>query len=119
MASAVAGSCIGFLWFNSYPARVFMGDTGALALGGGLGIAALAVRREFLLVVAGGIFVAEALSVILQVFSFRCFGRRIFRIAPYHHHLQFGGWPEWKVTSRFWLVGAILAIVSVATLRFG
>jgi len=118
-AASIAGACIGFLRFNRFPARVFMGNTGALALGGGLGITALSVRREILLAIAGGIFVIEALSVILQVFSFRCFRRRILRCAPIHHHFQFGGWPERKVTSRFWLVGAILAVVSVISLTLG
>jgi len=115
-AAAALGSCVGFLWFNCYPARVFMGDTGALALGGALGMTALAVRQELLLVLVGGIFVLETVSVILQVFSFQVFGKRIFRIAPIHHHFQFGGLPEWTVTTRFWLAGAGLAILSLFTL---
>lgn len=115
-SAAVIGACLGFLWFNCHPARVFMGDTGALALGGALGITALALRRELLLVLVGGIFVIETVSVILQVFSFRVFGRRIFRIAPIHHHFQFGGWSETSVTTRFWMAGAVLAILSMVTL---
>lgn len=115
-AAATIGGCVGFLWFNCHPARIFMGDTGALALGGALGMTALAVRQELLLVVVGGIFVIETLSVILQVFSFRVFGKRIFRIAPIHHHFQFGGWSESVVTTRFWIVAAALAVASLVTL---
>lgn len=115
-AAATVGGCIGFLWFNCYPARIFMGDTGALALGGALGMTALSIKQELLLGVIGGIFVLETVSVILQVFSFQVFGRRIFRIAPIHHHFQFGGCPEWTVTTRFWLGGAALATVSLLTL---
>jgi phospho-N-acetylmuramoyl-pentapeptide-transferase len=112
--SAVSGAGLGFLWFNCHPARVFMGDTGALALGGALGLAAVALKEEALLVVAGGVLVAETLSVALQVLSFKLFRRRIFRIAPLHHHFQFGGWPETRITVRFWIAGALLAIAGVA-----
>ncbi|MBI1849288.1 MAG: phospho-N-acetylmuramoyl-pentapeptide-transferase [Planctomycetes bacterium] len=116
-ASALVGGGMGFLWFNCFPAEIFMGDTGSLPLGGALGYLALAVRHEVLLALVGGIFVVEALSVILQVFSFRVFGRRIFRIAPIHHHFQFAGCPESKITVRFWIISAILALFSVATLK--
>jgi phospho-N-acetylmuramoyl-pentapeptide-transferase len=116
-AAALVGGGMGFLWYNCFPAEIFMGDTGSLPIGGALGYLALAVRHEVLLAVVGGIFVLEALSVILQVFSFRVFGRRVFRIAPIHHHFQFKGWPESKITVRFWIISAILALFSVATLK--
>jgi len=118
-AAATAGACLGFLWFNCHPARVFMGDTGALALGGALGVTALALRLELLLLLVGGVFVLESVSVMLQVFSFRVFGRRIFRIAPIHHHYQFGGVPEVLVTRRFWLAGAVLGAAPVVAIVLG
>jgi phospho-N-acetylmuramoyl-pentapeptide-transferase len=123
VAGAMVGACLGFLWFNSAPARVFMGDTGSLALGGLLGYIAVVIRQELLLVLCGGIFVAEALSVILQVgwfkFTRRRYGqgRRLFLMAPLHHHFQRKGWAETQVVIRFWLVGAMLAMLALATIK--
>jgi phospho-N-acetylmuramoyl-pentapeptide-transferase len=117
--SALVGACLGFLWFNGHPAQIFMGDTGSLSIGGSLGLAAVLLKLELVLLVAGGVLVAEALSVVLQVSSFKLTRRRIFLIAPLHHHFQFKGWPETKVTMRFWIAGAILAWVSLAILRIG
>ena len=115
---ALVGAGIGFLWFNAYPAQVFMGDVGALALGGVLGTAALATKQEILLVLVGGLFVAEALSVILQVSFFKVTnGRRIFRMAPIHHHFELKGWPEPKVIVRFWIIAIVLGILSLSTLK--
>ena len=109
----------GFLWYNGYPAQVFMGDTGSLALGGILGTAAVLMRREFLLALVGGIFVIEAVSVILQVLSYRYRNKkRIFRCAPLHHHFEFKGWPEQKVVIRFWIIGLILALIGLASIKF-
>lgn len=116
--AALVGAGLGFLWVNSYPAQVFMGDTGALALGGAIGAIAVFIKKELLLVIAGGIFVVEAFSVILQVASYRFRNKkRIFHIAPLHHHFQVEGWPEPKVTVRFWIVGIILAMISLSTLK--
>ena len=115
--SSIFGAGLGFLWFNCYPASVFMGDVGSLALGGALGTVALLIKKELLLVIVGGIFVVEALSVILQVFSFRLFKRRIFKIAPIHHHFQFSGWPESKVIVRFWIIAGLLALFTLVTLK--
>ncbi len=115
--AALIGAGVGFLWYNAHPASVFMGDTGSLALGGALGAVAVLIKKELLLIVVGGIFVAEALSVMLQVTSFRLTGRRIFLMAPLHHHFQLKGWPENKVTVRFWIIGAMLALVSLSTLK--
>jgi phospho-N-acetylmuramoyl-pentapeptide-transferase len=115
---AMVGAGIGFLWFNTYPAQVFMGDVGALALGGVLGTAALATKQEILLILVGGLFVAEALSVILQVGFFKVTnGRRIFRMAPIHHHFELKGWPEPKVIVRFWIIAIVLGILSLSTLK--
>ncbi len=115
---ATIGACLGFLWYNGYPAQVFMGDTGSLALGGILGVSAILLRREVLLGVAGGIFVAEAISVILQVGSFRLRDKkRIFLCAPLHHHFEYKGWPETKVVLRFWIISLILAVIAVASLK--
>ncbi len=117
--SAFVGACIGFLWYNGHPAQVFMGDTGSLALGGVLGVSAVLLKREFLLAIIGGIFVAEALSVILQVGSYKLRNKkRIFLIAPLHHHFEYKGWPETKVVVRFWIVGLLLAIIGMASLKF-
>lgn len=117
--SAFVGACLGFLWYNSHPAQVFMGDTGSLALGGIIGVSAVLLRREFLLGIVGGIFVVEALSVILQVASFRLFNKkRIFLCAPLHHHFEYKGWPETKVVIRFWIIGLLLAILGIASLKF-
>lgn len=115
--AALAGAGAGFLWYNAYPADVFMGDTGALSLGGALGAISLFIKQELVLLIVGGVFVWEALSVILQVLSFRLLGKRVFKMAPYHHHLQLSGWPESKVTVRFWIVAFILALVGLSTLK--
>lgn len=115
---AVVGAGIGFLWFNAYPAQVFMGDVGALALGGVLGTVALATKQEILLILVGGLFVVEALSVILQVGFFKATnGRRIFRMAPIHHHFELMGWPEPKVIVRFWIIAIVLGLLSLSTLK--
>ncbi len=116
---ALVGACLGFLWYNGYPAQVFMGDIGSLALGGILGVAAILLRREVLFALAGGIFVAETLSVIIQVASYKLRNRkRVFLCAPLHHHFEYKGWPETKVVIRFWIVGLILAIMAIASLKF-
>jgi phospho-N-acetylmuramoyl-pentapeptide-transferase len=115
--AAILGAGLGFLWFNCYPASIFMGDVGSLALGGALGIVALLIKKELLLVIVGGIFVLEALSVILQVGSFRLRKKRIFKIAPIHHHFQFLGWPETKVIVRFWILASLLALLTLVTLK--
>jgi phospho-N-acetylmuramoyl-pentapeptide-transferase len=114
---SVVGACLGFLWFNSHPAEVFMGDVGSMALGGALGTTAVLIKQELLLIVAGGLFVLEALSVILQVGSFKMRGRRIFRMAPLHHHFELGGWSETKVVIRFWIIALIFALLALATLK--
>ncbi len=115
--AAVVGSCIGFLWFNCHPADVFMGDTGALPLGGALGYVAIVTKHELLLFIVGGVFVMEAVSVLLQIITFRLWGTRLFAIAPLHHHFQFKSWPESRIIVRFWIIGAILAIVGLCTLK--
>ncbi|WP_075883213.1 phospho-N-acetylmuramoyl-pentapeptide-transferase [Candidatus Protochlamydia sp. W-9] len=116
---ALIGASLGFLWYNSYPAQVFMGDTGSLTLGGILGVSAVLLRREFLLGIVGGIFVAEALSVILQVASYRLRNKkRIFLCAPLHHHFEYKGWPETKVVIRFWIMSLLFAIIGIASLKF-
>jgi phospho-N-acetylmuramoyl-pentapeptide-transferase len=116
---ALIGACLGFLWYNGHPAQVFMGDTGSLALGGILGVSAVLLRRELLLAIVGGIFVAEALSVILQVGSYKLRNKkRIFLCAPLHHHFEYKGWPETKVVLRFWIVGLILAMIGLISLKF-
>ncbi|MEN9727458.1 MAG: hypothetical protein RL434_1824, partial [Pseudomonadota bacterium] len=114
---AIVGAGLGFLWFNTYPAQVFMGDIGALALGAALGIVAVMVRQELVLLVMGGVFVLETVSVILQVASFKLTGRRIFRMAPIHHHFELKGWPEPRVIVRFWIISVILVLVGLATLK--
>ena len=113
----MAGSGLGFLWFNTYPAQVFMGDIGALALGAAIGAMAVIVRQELVLVIMGGIFVIETLSVMLQVASFKLTGRRIFRMAPIHHHFELKGWPEPRVIVRFWIISVVLVLVGLATLK--
>jgi phospho-N-acetylmuramoyl-pentapeptide-transferase len=116
--AATLGAALGFLWFNSHPAEVFMGDTGSLALGGALGALAVLTKKEFMLLILGGVFAAEALSVILQVGYFRMTGgKRLFRMAPIHHHFELLGWPESKVVVRFWIMGAICALVTLSTLK--
>ena len=114
---AVLGSSLGFLWFNTYPAQVFMGDIGALALGAALGVVAVIVRQEFVLLIMGGVFVMETVSVMLQVASFKLTGKRIFRMAPIHHHFELKGWAEPKVIVRFWIISVILVLVGLATLK--
>lgn len=117
--SAFIGACLGFLWYNGHPAQVFMGDTGSLALGGIIGVSAVLLKRELLLAIIGGIFVAEAMSVILQVLSYRYRNKkRIFLIAPLHHHFEYKGWAETKVVIRFWIIGLLLAIIGIASLKF-
>ncbi|HUO96072.1 MAG TPA: phospho-N-acetylmuramoyl-pentapeptide-transferase, partial [Steroidobacteraceae bacterium] len=106
-----------FLWFNTYPAQVFMGDVGALALGAALGAIAVVVRQEIVLFVMGGVFVLETVSVILQVASFKLTGKRIFKMAPIHHHYELKGWPEPKVIVRFWIITVILVLAGLATLK--
>ena len=115
--SALVGAGLGFLWFNTYPAQVFMGDVGALALGAALGVVAVVVRQELVLLIMGGIFVAETLSVMLQVASFKMTGKRIFRMAPLHHHFELKGWPEPRVIVRFWILSVILVLVGLASLK--
>jgi phospho-N-acetylmuramoyl-pentapeptide-transferase len=117
LCGSLAGACLGFLWFNSHPASVFMGDTGSLALGGAVGLVAVIVHQEIVLLLAGGVFVAEAASVILQVASYKLWRRRIFRMAPLHHHFELLGWPESKIVIRFWTIGAMLALVALTTLK--
>lgn len=117
ICGAVVGALIGFLWYNSHPAEVFMGDVGSLSLGGMLGMIAILTKNEFLLVMVGGVFVLETLSVITQVTSFKLTGKRIFRMAPIHHHFELKGWPESKVIVRFWIISIILALMSLSTLK--
>ena len=114
---ALVGAGIGFLWYNTYPAQVFMGDVGSLALGAALGVLAVMVRQEILLFIMGGIFVAETVSVILQVASFKMTGKRIFRMAPLHHHFELKGWPEPRVIVRFWIITLFLVLLGMATLK--
>ena len=117
VCTAIVGAGLGFLWFNTYPAQVFMGDVGSLALGATLGVLAVLVRQEIVLFIMGGIFVAETLSVILQVWSFKTRGKRIFRMAPIHHHYELKGWPEPRVIVRFWIISLILVLIGLATLK--
>lgn len=117
VCTAIVGAGLGFLWFNTYPAMVFMGDVGSLALGGALGIIAVLVRQELVLFIMGGVFVMETLSVILQVGSYKLRGQRIFRMAPIHHHYELKGWPEPRVIVRFWIISLILVLIGLATLK--
>ncbi|VAW99183.1 Phospho-N-acetylmuramoyl-pentapeptide-transferase [hydrothermal vent metagenome] len=114
---AIVGAGLGFLWFNTYPAQVFMGDVGALALGASLGIIAVIVRQEFVLMIMGGVFVIETVSVIVQVLSFKLTGKRVFRMAPLHHHFELKGWPEPRVIVRFWIITIVLVLFGLATLK--
>jgi phospho-N-acetylmuramoyl-pentapeptide-transferase len=114
---SLVGASLGFLWYNSYPADIFMGDVGSLALGGALGTVAILIKQELLLVIVGGVFVMEAMSVILQVASFQLTGKRIFRMAPLHHHFELSGWSEPKVISRFVIMAIIFALFSLTTLK--
>lgn len=117
VAGAIVGGLIGFLWFNAHPAEVFMGDVGSLPLGAALGMMAIMTKHELLLIVVGGIFVLETVSVIAQVVSFKLTGRRVFRMAPLHHHFELKGWPESKVIVRFWIIALVLALLSLTTLK--
>ena len=117
ICAAIGGAGLGFLWFNSYPAQVFMGDVGALALGAALGMVAVIVRQELAWAIIGGIFVMETVSVMVQVTSFRLTGKRVFRMAPMHHHFELKGWPEPKIIVRFWIISVVLALVAVASLK--
>ncbi|MBX2878495.1 MAG: phospho-N-acetylmuramoyl-pentapeptide-transferase [Granulosicoccus sp.] len=114
---ALTGAGLGFLWFNTYPAQVFMGDVGALAIGASLGVVAILVRQELVLFIMGGVFVMEAVSVILQVASFKMTGRRIFRMAPIHHHFELKGWPEPRIIVRFWIITVVLVLIGLSTLK--
>jgi phospho-N-acetylmuramoyl-pentapeptide-transferase len=114
---AVVGASVGFLWFNAHPADVWMGDTGSLALGGVLGVSALILKKEILILILGGVFVLETLSVIIQVLSFKLTGRRVFKMAPLHHHFELSGWPESKVVTRMWILGGLFAILGLSTLK--
>ncbi len=114
---AVVGACLGFLWFNAYPAQIFMGDTGSLALGTALALLAVLTKHELLLLIIGGVFVIETVSVVLQVFSFKTTGRRIFRMAPIHHHYELNGMAEPKIFVRFWIISFLLALISLTTLK--
>lgn len=114
---ALAGACLGFLWFNGYPASIFMGDTGSLFLGGTIGVIAVAIKQELILILVGGIFFAEAVSVLLQIGSVRLFKKRVFKMAPLHHHFEMMGWPETKVTLRFWIVAVVLALLAITSLK--
>ena len=114
---AIIGSCLGFLWFNAPPAKIFMGDTGSLSLGGSLGAVGIITKHEIVLAITGGLFVLEAFSVMVQVISFKLTGKRIFRMAPIHHHFEKKGWPESTVVIRFWIISIILAMIGLATLK--
>ncbi|MFA6527787.1 MAG: phospho-N-acetylmuramoyl-pentapeptide-transferase [Candidatus Babeliales bacterium] len=115
--ASLVGALLGFLWYNTYPAEIFMGDVGALSLGAGLALMALMARQELLLLIAGGIFVMETVSVVIQVASFKLFGRRVFRMAPIHHHFELLGWKETKITVRFWIISMILGLITILTLK--
>jgi len=117
VCAALAGAGLGFLWFNCYPAKVFMGDTGSLSIGGMIGVVAICCKQEFLLAVVGGVFVLEAISVIMQVLSFQLTGRRIFAMSPLHHHFELVGWKENTVIVRFWILSAVFALLGLATLK--
>jgi len=117
LCGAMLGAGIGFLWYNTYPAELFMGDTGSLSLGASLAVIAIIIKQEILLVIAGGIFVIETLSVIIQVLSFKCRGKRVFRMAPIHHHYELKGWNEGKIVVRFWIISFILALLALSTLK--
>jgi phospho-N-acetylmuramoyl-pentapeptide-transferase len=114
---SMIGACMGFLWYNTHPAQIFMGDTGSLALGGSLGTVAVITKHEMLLAIVGGVFVIECLSVMFQVGSFKLRGKRIFQMAPIHHHFELKGWAEPKIVVRFWIIGTILALIAISTLK--
>ena len=114
---AIIGSGIGFLWYNTYPAQVFMGDIGSLALGSAIGIITIIIRHEYVLLVMGGVFVVEALSVMIRVASFKLTGKRVFKMAPLHHHYELKGWPEPRVIVRFWIITFVLVLIGLALLK--
>ncbi|HWG03672.1 MAG TPA: phospho-N-acetylmuramoyl-pentapeptide-transferase, partial [Beijerinckiaceae bacterium] len=117
VCGALIGAGLGFLWFNAPPAQIFMGDTGSLALGGLIGTVAVAVKHEIVLAIVGGLFVLEALSVIVQVTSFKLTGKRVFKMAPFHHHLEKMGWKEPQIVIRLWIIAFVLALVGLSTLK--
>lgn len=117
LLASFVGASLGFLWFNANPAQLFMGDTGSLAIGGMIGTISLMIKKEFLLLIIGGVFVIEALSVIIQVVYYKRTGKRIFKMSPIHHHFELSGWPETKVVTRFWIIGIILALIAVSSLK--
>jgi phospho-N-acetylmuramoyl-pentapeptide-transferase len=114
---AVVGACVGFLWFNAHPAEVFMGDVGSLSLGGVIAVISLIIKKEILCLIVGGVFVLEIASVIIQVISFKLRKKRVFKMAPIHHHFELSGWAETKVVIRFWILGALFAIIALSTLK--
>jgi phospho-N-acetylmuramoyl-pentapeptide-transferase len=114
---AAVGACIGFLWFNAHPAEVFMGDVGSLSLGGVVAVISLIIKKEILVLIIGGVFVIEIASVILQVLSFKLRKKRVFKMAPIHHHFELSGWAETKVVIRFWILGGLFAIIALSTLK--
>jgi phospho-N-acetylmuramoyl-pentapeptide-transferase len=114
---SIVGSCLGFLWFNAPPAKIFMGDTGSLSLGGSLGVVSIISKHEIILGIIGGLFVLETASVIIQVLSFKLTGKRVFMMAPLHHHFEKKGWAESTVVIRFWIISIILALIGLATLK--
>ena len=115
--AALAGASLGFLWFNAHPAQIFMGDVGSLALGGAIGTVSVIAKQELLIALVGGLFVLEALSVVIQVASFKLTGKRVFRMAPLHHHFELSGWPEPKVIVRFWILSILFALIGLSTLK--
>ena len=117
LCGALVGTALGFLWFNAPPAKVFMGDTGSLSMGGVLGTLSLITKHEIVLAIIGGLFVLETLSVIIQVLSFKLTGKRIFKMAPLHHHFEKKGWPESTIVIRFWIITIVLALIGLATLK--
>jgi phospho-N-acetylmuramoyl-pentapeptide-transferase len=114
---AATGACIGFLWFNAHPAEVFMGDTGSLSLGGVVAVISLIIKKEALILIIGGVFVMEIASVIIQVVSYKLRKKRVFKMAPLHHHFELSGWAETKVVIRFWILGGLFAIIALSTLK--
>ena len=114
---AGVGACVGFLWFNAHPADVFMGDVGSLALGGVISVVSLLIKKEILVLIAGGVFVLEAASVIIQVLVYKMKKERVFKMAPLHHHFELSGWAETKVVTRFWILGGLFAIIALSTLK--
>ena len=116
-AAALFGGCLGFLWFNTYPAQIFMGDVGAISLGGAMGLIAVIVKQELILAIMGGVFIMETLSVILQVGSYKMRGKRLFNMAPVHHHFELKGWAEPKVIVRFWIITVFLVLIGLSSLK--